>query len=224
MKSKKKILLVIFTLILLAMTSVTIYYFNARDNKNLNDKHTQITEKDSKTEESNDDLKNDDVVESDKTDSKTDNNKESVEKDSQSTTTNEKKNETSTSNSTSKENNNNKTTTNSSSNNNAKENNSSTSKQETPKQETPKQETPQPPAQTTPPAKTCTPKKFDMSFVRPDFTSFAACTAMGDKYKAAGWGYFCDNYQDDCGDTYYMLTIYERNTGIEHDFHNVTIP
>lgn len=72
--------------------------------------------------------------------------------------------------------------------------------------------------------KSCTPKKFDMSFVRADFNSMAKCTEKGDKYKALGYGYFCDYYQDDCGDTYYMLTLYERNTGVEFDFHNIELP
>lgn len=72
--------------------------------------------------------------------------------------------------------------------------------------------------------KICTPKKFDMSFVRADFNSMAKCTETGDKYKALGYGYFCDFYQDDCGDAYYMLTLYERNTGVEFDFHNIELP
>lgn len=72
--------------------------------------------------------------------------------------------------------------------------------------------------------KSCTPKKFDVSFVRADFNSISKCTEMGDKYKAIGYGYFCDDYEDDCGDTYYMLTLYERNTGVELDYHNVELP
>ena len=63
-----------------------------------------------------------------------------------------------------------------------------------------------------------------MNFVRADFSSFESCTQMGDKYKEVGYGYFCDNYQDDCGTTYYMLTIYERNTGTEYDFHTIQLP
>lgn len=70
----------------------------------------------------------------------------------------------------------------------------------------------------------CIPKKFDMSYVRADFNSMSKCTELGDKYKAIGYGYFCDSYQDDCGDTYYMLTLYERNTGNEFDFHNIELP
>lgn len=70
----------------------------------------------------------------------------------------------------------------------------------------------------------CTPKKFDMSFVRADFTTKAECDVKGELYKSAGYGYFCDHYQDDCLTTYYMLTIYERNTGTEYDFHTIPLP
>lgn len=89
---------------------------------------------------------------------------------------------------------------------------------QTPKEE--KQQTPKVEEQ----PKSCIPKKFDMSFVRADFSSFSECTAMGDKYKANGYGYYCDSYQDDCFDTYYMLTLYEPNTGKLFDYHDVEIP
>ncbi len=95
----------------------------------------------------------------------------------------------------------------------------------------PKQEEASSSPQTTPPSITsppvepqCTPKKFDFSFVRADFSTFDACKATGDLYRQAGWGYFCDNYQDDCGDTYYMLTLYEANTGTQYDYHQVPLP
>ncbi len=83
-----------------------------------------------------------------------------------------------------------------------------------------------PPKETTPVVETpkCTPKKFDMSYVRADFNTKAECDAKGELYKKAGYGYFCDHYQDDCLTTYYMLTIYERNTGTEYDFHTIPLP
>lgn len=83
-----------------------------------------------------------------------------------------------------------------------------------------------PPKETTPvvEAPKCTPKKFDMSYVRADFNTKAECDTKGELYKSAGYGYFCDHYQDDCLTTYYMLTIYERNTGIEYDFHTIPLP
>lgn len=108
-------------------------------------------------------------------------------------------------------------------NNNSTQNNTQKQPEVTPKQETPKQEQPKQ-ENTQPVVPSCTPKKFDMSFVRADFSSFEACKQMGDKYKEIGYGYFCDNYQDDCGTTYYMLTLYERNTGIKHDFHTIQLP
>lgn len=74
------------------------------------------------------------------------------------------------------------------------------------------------------PTPTCTPKKFDMSYVRPDFESFAECDSKGLEYKAIGYGYFCDDYQDDCGTTYYMLSLYQRNSNVEYDFHTIPLP
>jgi len=126
-----------------------------------------------------------------------------------------KQNNNSSSTQNSKHNTNNVTTNN---NINKNQNNSSNNTETVPKQEPPKQENQQPVVPS------CTPKKFDMNFVRADFSSFGECTAKGDKYKEAGYGYFCDNYQDDCGTTYYMLTIYERNTGKEYDFHTIPLP
>lgn len=70
----------------------------------------------------------------------------------------------------------------------------------------------------------CIPKKFDMNFVRADFSTFEECTTVGNKYLDLGYGYFCDYFPDDCGDVYYMLTIYEANTGKEYDYHTIPIP
>ncbi len=69
----------------------------------------------------------------------------------------------------------------------------------------------------------CEPFKFIFSFVRPDFSSFEDCTNMGDKYLEMGYGYICDYFPDDCGDVYYMLTIYEVNSGIMHDYHDIPL-
>ncbi len=70
----------------------------------------------------------------------------------------------------------------------------------------------------------CQPKKFDMSWVRADFSTFEDCKAKGDLYMNEGYGYYCNSYQDDCGTTYYMLTLYEANTGVKHDFHTIPLP
>lgn len=69
----------------------------------------------------------------------------------------------------------------------------------------------------------CEPLKFIFSFVRPDFSSFEDCTNMGDKYLEIGYGYICDYFPDDCGDVYYMLTLYEPNSGIMHDYHDIPL-
>ena len=63
-----------------------------------------------------------------------------------------------------------------------------------------------------------------MSFVRADFSSFYQCQEMGEKYRKGGYRYFCDNYQDDCGDTYYMLSLTKPNSSEELDYHNIPVP
>ncbi len=68
---------------------------------------------------------------------------------------------------------------------------------------------------------TCTPKKFDMSWIRADFETFDECKAMGDKYLGT-YGYYCHNFVDDCGTRYYMLTLFDGD-GTSIDYHNVPI-
>lgn len=63
-----------------------------------------------------------------------------------------------------------------------------------------------------------------MGFVRADFSSFSQCQEMGEKYRKGGYRYFCDNYQDDCGDTYYMLSLTKPNSSEELDYHNIPVP
>ena len=75
-----------------------------------------------------------------------------------------------------------------------------------------------------PPTPTCTPKKFPFSFARADFNSLTECKDMGSKYLNGSYGYICDSFVDDCGDTYYMLTLYEVNTKVEYDYHQIPIP
>ena len=75
----------------------------------------------------------------------------------------------------------------------------------------------------TPTQPSCTPKKFDFSFVRADFSTFDECKSKGDLYIAGGWGYYCDNFTDDCGDTYYMLTLFNE-TEQQYDYHEIPIP
>lgn len=95
-------------------------------------------------------------------------------------------------------------------------------KQNTTKPIVPPVENKEPEKETTP-TPSCTPKKFTWNWVRADFTSFEECTQMGDRYKEKGYGYFCDYYQDDCWTTYYMLTLYERDTGTKYDYHTIPL-
>lgn len=200
MKAKKIIPLVILTLVILVLTGIGIFSFYAREKDN-NLKENKIQQEEKK-----------------ETDSKE---KETTEQKN----TNDEKNSNAKDESIRNENNNNninsETKTESKQDNTIKNNNSNNQSipttNQTQSQQAPQQSAP------TPAPKSCTPKKFDMSFVRADFTSFSQCKEKGDLYKAEGWGYFCDNYVDDCGDTYYMLTLYERNTGIEHDYHDIQL-
>lgn len=62
--------------------------------------------------------------------------------------------------------------------------------------------------------KTCTPKKFIMPSFRADFDSFDKCQSVGNsliKSSELYYGYFCDNMTDDCGTTYYMLSIFDEH-------------
>ena len=77
-----------------------------------------------------------------------------------------------------------------------------------------------PPEPSTP---SCTSKKFIWNWVRADFTDLNQCMAIGKLY-SKDYVYACDNYQDDCGDVYYMLVLTKKNTNIEYDFHTIPIP
>ena len=98
----------------------------------------------------------------------------------------------------------------SSNNNNSNNNQTSTSTNQEPK----KEETTQ-----VQPSKTCTPKKFVFSWARADFDNEQACINKGNSYMPT-YGFSCDSYPDDCGITYYTLTLFDTN-GAEYDFHNI---
>ena len=73
-----------------------------------------------------------------------------------------------------------------------------------------------------PTTKACTPKKFYISF-RADFKTKDECIAIGNKYYENYYGYHCSWTEDDCGDTYYMLTLYKD--GIDYfDYRDVPLP
>lgn len=69
-----------------------------------------------------------------------------------------------------------------------------------------------------PQAPICTPKKFDFSWFRADFTTQQDCIDKGSKYSS--YGYACTNATDDCGVTYYMLELYD-DKGISHEYWTV---
>lgn len=206
-KNKKPLVIIIF-LVLIAIIS-TVIFFYTRETKNDEslkvDIRNQTKENDFNKEESDEEKVEQDTELTEN--KKEDSNKENSVVDDK--TSSNKPNETVKS-----ENSQNKT--NIKSDNNSQ--NNAIKKQET----QPKQETATPPKVEQP--KTCTPKKFDMGYVRADFSSFAACQEMGEKYRVGGYRYICDNYQDDCGDTYYMLSLTKKNSSVELDYHTIPVP
>ncbi|MDO5568747.1 MAG: hypothetical protein Q4G04_01360 [bacterium] len=66
---------------------------------------------------------------------------------------------------------------------------------------------------------TCTPKKFVWSWVVPEFTSEESCVAKGNTFTPE-YGFQCDSYQDDCGDYYYMLKLFDDNSSLI-DWHTI---
>lgn len=65
----------------------------------------------------------------------------------------------------------------------------------------------------------CTPKKFVWSWVVPEFSSESSCEAKGNTF-IPEYGYQCDSYQDDCGDYYYMLRLFDDNQHLI-DWHTI---
>ena len=218
MREKKKIplkLIILSMALLLALGGTAFCIVNYNLSKNKVTEENKVTETDkNKEKEEQDEKKPEEPKVEDK-------GEESINNDDEKKVGNTPEtNNNSSSNQNSKPNTNNTPSTNNV-NSNQNNNSSNNTKNETvPKKETPVEEKPkQEPSQPVVPS--CTPKKFDMSFVRADFSSFGECTSKGDKYKTAGYGYFCDAYQDDCGTTYYMLTIYESHTLLQYFFHKL---
>ena len=67
--------------------------------------------------------------------------------------------------------------------------------------------------------KTCTPKKFIWSWFRADFETQSQCENQGERFMD-NYGYSCSYLQDDCGKTYWMLSLFDDN-GNYFDWHNV---
>ena len=202
MRKKKLIPLATFILIALLIIGASTFYFKAREEKvNQTNVTNDITKEEKKNEEENkeeqsvDDSKvnsNDEVTNSKNDDVSLDTNNSVTNKN---TTSNESKKQD-----VQKEEKNNKKTN---------DNSSSVSNS-------------QPVQPTQPTQPTCTPKKFDMNWVRADFNTFEECKNIGDKYMDS-YGYYCDSYQDSCGTTYYMLTLFDTNGNL-FDYHSVQIP
>lgn len=94
MKSKKKILLVILTLMVLAIASITIYYFNARNHDKLNS-NVNSTEKVENTNVDSETLDTEEIKEETEKDADTEKSVEKKETESTSKKNNENKNESS---------------------------------------------------------------------------------------------------------------------------------
>lgn len=207
MKNKnKKPLVIISLLVLVAIISISVIFYTRETkdkellkvDKNLSTEKTEFNNEEQDNINKVDDSKNSNVIE-EKKDNEQESKTENISIPEKETVTNQ-----------------NQTKTNESKKDNTQNN---TSKKE---EIVSKQENPTLPIVEQP--KACTPKKFTMSFVRADFSSFYQCQEMGEKYRKGGYRYFCDNYQDDCGDTYYMLSLTKPNSSEELDYHNIPVP
>ena len=105
-------------------------------------------------------------------------------------------------------------------NNNNNSNNSTVKEKETPNNTQPAQSNNQPTQNNTPPAApSCTPKKFINSWFIGEFTSKQACLDAGEKYMF-DYSVSCPYLDDDCGTTYWMLQLIDRNGNII-DYHTL---
>lgn len=71
---------------------------------------------------------------------------------------------------------------------------------------------------TTSTTKSCISKKFNQPWFRADFKTEKECRNKGEQYKG-NYGYFCDSLPDECGEIWYMLSLYDSNG--EYDWHNI---
>lgn len=196
--------IIIPTAIIIVLCVVGFVLFFNKDNK-LVHKSTNIVEKDSKTitSDEKDDTKKDDVVDTKEViNNESEKKEDSVVKDS-------------TSSSTKKSENNNNSTSNSKNNTPVVENKPQVSSQ--PVQTTePVIENTTPP---TPPTPSCTPKKFINSWFIGEFRSQQACLDAGEKYMF-DYSVSCPYLDDDCGTTYWMLQLIDREGNIV-DYHTL---
>jgi|SRR5574344_540299 cytoskeletal protein RodZ len=193
---KRKIILISgLILVLIISTLIVTYFLNAKNKQDYNPTNDTSSQKEED--------KNENKIES----TTSSNNEKQEEKDSTNQSTNNTQTTNDNTNSTTSSQNVTNGTNSGTKSNNSTQNstNSTTQAQNTPTQV---------------PTPSCTPKKFAWSWVRADFTSEVDCETMGNKYMGT-YGYSCDNFQDDCGTTYYMLDLFDTN-GNHYDYHTIT--
>ena len=194
--------IIIFTTIIIVLCVVGFILFFNKNNK-IESKYTNIVEKDSEISTSDDkeSIRENDIVDK----------KEAINNNSEKTEETLIKNSTPPSNEKS-DNNKSNSTSNSTNNTPVVENEQSVSSQ-------PIQNNEPIVENTTPPIPSCTPKKFINSWFIGEFTSQQACLDAGEKYM---FDYLvsCPYLDDDCGTTYWMLQLIDRNNNIV-DYHTL---
>lgn len=200
MKKIKKMPLVIASIIVLVLiTGISIFFLNARETENNEKTEPKVEEKNERDDKEEEETVEEETIEE----------KENpiVEEQPESNSTASSNTSSSSSHSSSS----------SSSNNNSSSSNNNYVAPSTPpaQSQQPQQTTPEP---------SCTPKKFYTAF-RADFDSMAMCQQIGNQYKDVYgyYGFICDYDMDDCGDTYYMLTMFDGN-GNYIDYPNIPKP
>lgn len=200
MKKIKKMPLVIASIIILVLIAgISIFFLNARETKNEEKTEPKVEEKNERDDKEEEETVKEEMIEE----------KENpiVEEQPESNSTASSNTSSSSSHSSSS----------SSSNNNSSSSNNNYVAPSTPpaQNKQPQQTTPEP---------SCTPKKFYTAF-RADFDSMAMCQQVGNQYKDVYgyYGFICDYDMDDCGDTYYMLTMFDGN-GNYIDYPNIPKP
>ena len=195
--------IIIPTAIIIVLCVVGVVLFFNKDNK-LEQKPTNIVEKDSNKITSDDktDVKKDEVVDTKEViNNESEKKEDPVVKDPAPSST--KKSDTK------------NNSTSNSNNTQVVENKTPVSSQ--PVQNTePVIENPTPP---TPPTPSCTPKKFINSWFVGEFRSQQACLDAGEKYMF-DYSVSCPYLDDDCGTTYWMLQLIDREGNIV-DYHTL---
>lgn len=208
-KVKKMSLVVVSIIILVVIASISLIFLNTREKKTHEKLEPDILEMDEKKEEVESDIKV-----TDEEDTST----EIIEEQQQDNVSPSPNNNTSSDNSSNDSNDTSSTSNNNnSSNSNINHNSNSIATPSTPpvQSEQPQEVVPEP---------SCIPKKFYTVF-RADFDSMEMCQQIGEQYqdRYGYYGFICDYDMDDCGTTYYMLTMFDGN-GNYIDYPNIPKP